>query len=78
MRSNVQCVNGKRWRRAFQNLRNLTFRFVPNVDATDVVEATWYLSAEETLFVISSKGAVENLGAGHYASPGMLAGRNRP
>jgi hypothetical protein len=77
MRSNVQCANGKRWRRASQNLRNLTFRFVSNVDATDVVEATWGLSAEETVFIISSKGAVENLGAGHGASPGMLAGRNR-
>jgi hypothetical protein len=77
MRSNVRCVNGKRWRHVFQNLRNLTFRFVSNVDATDVMEANWYLSAEETLFIISSKGAVENLGAGHHASPGMLAGRNR-
>jgi glucose-6-phosphate isomerase len=35
--------------------RNLTFRFVSNVDATDFVEATRDLSAEETLFVISSK-----------------------
>jgi glucose-6-phosphate isomerase len=35
--------------------RDLTFRFVSNVDATDFVEATRDLSAEETLFVISSK-----------------------
>ncbi|HMG64132.1 MAG TPA: glucose-6-phosphate isomerase, partial [Streptosporangiaceae bacterium] len=35
--------------------RDLTFRFVSNVDATDFVEATRDLSADETLFIISSK-----------------------
>ncbi len=35
--------------------RDMTFRFVSNVDATDFVEATADLSAEETLFIISSK-----------------------
>ena len=35
--------------------RDLTFRFVSNVDSTDFVEATRDLSADETLFVISSK-----------------------
>jgi len=35
--------------------RDLTFRFVSNVDSTDFVEATRDLSPEETLFVISSK-----------------------
>ena len=35
--------------------RDLTFRFVSNVDGTDFVEATQDLQAEETLFVISSK-----------------------
>jgi glucose-6-phosphate isomerase len=35
--------------------RELTFRFVSNVDSTDFVEATRDLSAEETLFVVSSK-----------------------
>jgi glucose-6-phosphate isomerase len=35
--------------------RDLTFRFVSNVDSTDFVEATRDLAAEETLFVISSK-----------------------
>jgi glucose-6-phosphate isomerase len=35
--------------------RDLTFRFVSNVDATDFVEATRDLLAEETLFVVSSK-----------------------
>jgi glucose-6-phosphate isomerase len=35
--------------------RDLTFRFVSNVDSTDFVEATRDLSAEETLFIVSSK-----------------------
>jgi glucose-6-phosphate isomerase len=35
--------------------RDLTFRFVSNVDGTDIAEATRDLDAEETLFVISSK-----------------------
>jgi glucose-6-phosphate isomerase len=35
--------------------RNLRFRFVSNVDATDLVEATLDLDPAETLFIISSK-----------------------
>ncbi len=35
--------------------RELTVRFVSNVDSTDFVEATRDLSPEETLFIISSK-----------------------
>ncbi|MGO9292636.1 MAG: glucose-6-phosphate isomerase [Streptosporangiaceae bacterium] len=35
--------------------RDMTFRFVSNVDSTDFVEATRDLSADETLFIISSK-----------------------
>ncbi len=35
--------------------RDLTFRFVSNVDSTDFVEATQDLAPDETLFVISSK-----------------------
>ena len=35
--------------------RDMTFRFVSNVDATDLVEATTDLPAEETLFVVCSK-----------------------
>jgi len=35
--------------------RDLTFRFVSNVDGTDFAEATRDLNADETLFVISSK-----------------------
>src|SRR5215467_11610194 len=43
--------------------RELTFRFVSNVDATDFVEATRGLAAEETLFIVSSKtfGTLETL-----------------
>src|SRR5712691_5795722 len=35
--------------------RDLTFRFVSNVDSTDFAEATRDLSADETLFIVSSK-----------------------
>jgi len=35
--------------------RDLTFRFVSNVDSTDLVEATLDLDPEETLFIVSSK-----------------------
>jgi glucose-6-phosphate isomerase len=35
--------------------RDLTFRFVSNIDGTDFFEATNDLDAEETLFIISSK-----------------------
>jgi glucose-6-phosphate isomerase len=35
--------------------RNLTFRFVSNIDGTDFAEAVHDLNAEETLFIISSK-----------------------
>src|SRR5881398_3482051 len=35
--------------------RELTMRFVSNVDGTDIVEATRDLDPAETLFIISSK-----------------------
>jgi glucose-6-phosphate isomerase len=35
--------------------RDMTFRFVSNVDSTDFAEATRDLAADETLFIISSK-----------------------
>jgi glucose-6-phosphate isomerase len=35
--------------------RDMTFRFVSNVDGTDIAEATRDLDPEETLFVVSSK-----------------------
>ena len=47
----------------FYSRRDLTFRFVSNVDSTDFAEATRDLSADETLFIISSKtfGTLETL-----------------
>jgi glucose-6-phosphate isomerase len=39
----------------FYSDRGLTFRFVSNVDGTDIVEATRDLDPEETLFIVSSK-----------------------
>jgi glucose-6-phosphate isomerase len=43
--------------------RDMTFRFVSNVDSTDFVEATRDLAADETLFIISSKtfGTLETI-----------------
>ena len=43
--------------------RDLIFRFVSNVDSTDFVEATRDLSADETLFIVSSKtfGTLETI-----------------
>jgi glucose-6-phosphate isomerase len=43
--------------------RDLTFRFVSNVDSTDLVEALRDLVAEETVFIVSSKtfGTLETL-----------------
>ena len=35
--------------------RDMTFRFVSNVDSTDFAEATRDLAADETLFIICSK-----------------------
>ncbi|MFL6216306.1 MAG: glucose-6-phosphate isomerase [Blastocatellia bacterium] len=35
--------------------REMTFRFVSNIDGTDFAEATHDLNAEETLFIVSSK-----------------------
>ena len=39
----------------YYSRRDLTFRFVSNVDSTDFVEATRDLAPEETLFIVSSK-----------------------
>jgi glucose-6-phosphate isomerase len=53
----------------YYSRRDLTFRFVSNVDSTDFVEATRDLAADETLFVISSKtfGTLETLTNAHSA-----------
>jgi glucose-6-phosphate isomerase len=39
----------------YYSQRHMTFRFVSNVDSTDFTEATRDLSADETLFIVSSK-----------------------
>jgi len=47
----------------FYSKRDMTFRFVSNVDSTDFVEATRDLDPEETLFIVSSKtfGTLETM-----------------
>ena len=47
----------------YYSQRDLTFRFVSNVDATDFAEATLDLDPEETLFIIASKtfGTLETM-----------------
>lgn len=57
------------------SLRDLTFRFVSNVDSTDFCEAVHDLDAEETLFVISSKTftTLETLTNAHAARDWSLA-----
>jgi glucose-6-phosphate isomerase len=47
----------------YYSRRDLTFRFVSNVDSTDFVEAVRDLEADETLFIVSSKtfGTLETL-----------------
>ena len=39
----------------FYSQRDLVFRFISNIDATDFVEATRDLDPEETLFIVASK-----------------------
>ena len=57
------------------SLRNLTFRFVSNVDGTDFVEATRDLDPAETLFIISSKTftTLETMTNAHSARDWALA-----
>ena len=56
--------------------RDLTFRFVSNVDSTDFVEATRDLAADETLFIVSSKTftTLETMTNAHTARQWALAG----
>jgi glucose-6-phosphate isomerase len=60
--------------------RNLTFRFVSNVDGTDFFEATQDLDAEETLFIISSKTftTLETMTNAHTARDWALASLKNP
>jgi glucose-6-phosphate isomerase len=47
----------------YYSKRDMTFRFVSNVDSTDFIEQTRDLQADETLFIVSSKtfGTLETL-----------------
>jgi glucose-6-phosphate isomerase len=56
--------------------RELAFRFVSNVDATDFAESTRDLDPEETLFVVSSKTftTLETMTNAHTARDWALAG----
>src|SRR5436190_14157011 len=55
--------------------RDMTFRFVSNVDGTDFVEATRDLDPAETLFIVSSKTftTLETMTNGHSAKRWLLA-----
>jgi glucose-6-phosphate isomerase len=55
--------------------RDMTFRFVSNVDGTDFAEATRDLNAEETLFIVSSKTftTLETMTNAHTAREWALA-----
>jgi glucose-6-phosphate isomerase len=56
--------------------RDMTFRFVSNVDGTDIAEATRDLDPAQTLFVVSSKTftTLETLTNAHSARDWLLAG----
>ena len=56
--------------------RELTFRFVSNVDSTDFAEATRDLAPEETLFIVSSKTftTLETMTNAQTAREWLLAG----
>ncbi len=56
--------------------RNLTFRFVSNVDGTDFAEAVADLKADETLFLVASKTftTLETMTNAHSARDWALAG----
>ena len=60
--------------------RELTFRFVSNIDGTDFAEATRDLAAEETLFIISSKTftTLETMTNAHTARDWALASLKDP
>jgi glucose-6-phosphate isomerase len=60
----------------FYSQRDLTFRFVSNVDGTDFAEAVRDLSADETLFLVASKTftTLETMTNAHTAREWALAG----
>ncbi len=60
----------------YYSQRDMTFRFVSNVDGTDFAEAVHDLDATETLFIISSKTftTLETMTNAHTARDWTLAG----
>ena len=60
----------------YYSKRDMTFRFVSNVDGTDFVEATHDLDPAETLFIVSSKTftTLETMTNAHSARDWSLAG----
>jgi glucose-6-phosphate isomerase len=59
----------------YYSARDLTFRFVSNVDATDLAEATRDLDPAETLFIVSSKTftTLETMANAHAARQWVVA-----
>jgi glucose-6-phosphate isomerase len=59
----------------YYSQRDLTFRFVSNIDGTDFAEATRDLNPEETLFIVSSKTftTLETMTNAHTARAWALA-----
>jgi glucose-6-phosphate isomerase len=64
----------------YYSRRDLTFRFVSNIDGTDFAEATGDLDAEETLFIISSKtfATLETMTNAHTAHDWALKTLKHP
>src|SRR5277367_5542290 len=60
----------------FYSARNMTFRFVSNVDGTDFAEAVVDLDPSETMFIISSKTftTLESMTNAHTAREWLLKG----
>jgi glucose-6-phosphate isomerase len=60
--------------------RDLTFRFISNIDGTDFAEAARDINAEETLFIISSKTfkTLETMTNAHTARDWVLKNLNEP
>ena len=63
----------------FYSQRDMTFRFVSNVDGTDFAEATSDLDPEETLFIVSSKTftTLETMTNAHTARAWLLRAFDR-
>lgn len=64
----------------FYSQRDLVFRFISNIDATDFVEATRDLNAEETLFIVASKTftTLETMTNAHTARDWLLNTLKQP